>query len=581
MQLKLKEEYSPLEASLVQAIYDSYHNHLIENAVFLAERLLAEKNNQETRIILAECYLANGMAFKLVYLLKDCTHPTAKYLLTMGLFKTGNLDEAEKVIRSSVNNIKATGLLGNSPSVANGSYGMYLLGQIAEKKGQTSQAIVYYEEAWKTNSSLWVALEKISQLRNKGEGILNFIGKQDKMEEEKKEEPRSKIGSLISQEPGKLSKSRTANLRSSIDKQSLMKNYASKKREKKRSVMQQEARSYQTLEDLIYALIIPYDNLINFNIKEALDNFKHLSLKQRNTAWVQTKLGNCHFFTGFYKEAAEKYGQAIQLDPTMIDGIEYYSSCLWHLNLTEELGNLAFKAFDRNPFSPEAWVALGNCYSKQNDHETALKFFHRSIELDRSFSYAYTLRGHEFVHCEKYNEASQCYLDATKVNKKSFFANWGLGNIYMRQERYEKALNHFTIADNINSCHSIIKSSIGSTYFSLNKQYKALGYFEQAENLNPKCLFIKFNKAKTLMRMGELDRALLILEYVKERSPKEFNIYKTMGEIFKLKGDHTRALECYHCALDIDPKESQTIKGLIEALTNENDYGDDIGMSYC
>ena len=83
------------------------------------------------------------------------------------------------------------------------------------------------------------------------------------------------------------------------------------------------------------------------------------------------------------------------------------------------------------------------------------------------------------------------------------------------------------------------------------------------------------------MRMGELDRALLILEYVKERSPKEFNIYKTMGEIFKLKGDHTRALECYHCALDIDPKESQTIKGLIEALTNENDYGDDIGMSYC
>ena len=45
MQLKLKEEYSPLEASLVQAIYDSYHNHLIENAVFLAERLLAEKNN--------------------------------------------------------------------------------------------------------------------------------------------------------------------------------------------------------------------------------------------------------------------------------------------------------------------------------------------------------------------------------------------------------------------------------------------------------------------------------------------------------------------------------------------------------
>lgn len=159
---------------------------------------------------------------------------------------------------------------------------------------------------------------------------------------------------------------------------------------------------------------------------------------------MQAKLAECYFFNGFYEKAAEKYKLALQLDPTMIEGVGYFSSCLWHLNKVEDLGNLAFKAFDRNRFSPEAWVALGNCYSKQNDHEIALKYFHRAIELDKSFSYAYTLRGHEFVHSDKFSDATKCYNDAIIVNKKSFFANWGLGNVFMKQERFDKALNFFT-----------------------------------------------------------------------------------------------------------------------------------------
>ena len=34
-------------------------------------------------------------------------------------------------------------------------------------------------------------------------------------------------------------------------------------------------------------------------------------------------------------------------------------------------------AIDR--LSPQAWCALGNCYSLQKDHETALKTFQRAI----------------------------------------------------------------------------------------------------------------------------------------------------------------------------------------------------------
>lgn len=41
----------------------------------------------------------------------------------------------------------------------------------------------------------------------------------------------------------------------------------------------QEVESYQSIEELIYSLIVPYDNLTNFNIKEAIEGFNALSVK--------------------------------------------------------------------------------------------------------------------------------------------------------------------------------------------------------------------------------------------------------------------------------------------------------------
>ena len=42
------------------------------NAVFLAERLIYEKDNEENRNILAECYIAENKPYKTYSILKDC-----------------------------------------------------------------------------------------------------------------------------------------------------------------------------------------------------------------------------------------------------------------------------------------------------------------------------------------------------------------------------------------------------------------------------------------------------------------------------------------------------------------------------
>ena len=61
--------------------------------------------------------------------------------------------------------------------------------------------------------------------------------------------------------------------------------------------------------------------------------------------------------------------------------MEYYSSCLWHLKKQVDLSYLASSALEKSVFAPEAWLILGNCFALQKEHENALKFFNRALQL--------------------------------------------------------------------------------------------------------------------------------------------------------------------------------------------------------
>lgn len=80
-----------------------------------------------------------------------------------------------------------------------------------------------------------------------------------------------------------------------------------------------------------------------------------------------------------YSEAEKYYAEALRIEPYRLEGIEYYSSCLWHLKKQVELCYLAQQALDRSLLAPETWIAVGNCFSLQKEHENALKFFKRAI----------------------------------------------------------------------------------------------------------------------------------------------------------------------------------------------------------
>lgn len=60
-----------------------------------------------------------------------------------------------------------------------------------------------------------------------------------------------------------------------------------------------------------------------------------------------------------------------------MEGLDLYSTALWHLKNEVELSYLAQQVTDFDRLAREAWCVAGNCFSLQKEHDTALTFFQR------------------------------------------------------------------------------------------------------------------------------------------------------------------------------------------------------------
>lgn len=715
----MEEESNILETQLISAIAENLQNHLVANAVFLAERLLAERDCEETRNILAECYLSEQKPFKAYEILKDCKSDSNRYLFALTCFKMGNMREAERalLLQSDINSIRH--LLANNrvdSNIPNGSYGLYLLAQIYERNQKHAEAKEYYAQALELNPSLWIAYEKLCRLgeqvlpnkvfnevkyRNyenirkpnptsflssvqtrkssmKGEGLLMSGSKktnEDLQMEQEIQEP--SLGTINTQPATKASKGAGGSIHSlkaamiSTNSQNVINSFSvnfeessnpnpsslrhtkasppqhhqvyshgpqvpsytinlspnpsgvpissynksAKKESSKLQItqpqslghgqvgysshgpggmsnlhnpnkMNQESRTQQggghvVIKDLMTLLMRlgeAYSHMSIYMTTEAIEYFSKLPPKHYHTGWVLTNIGKCYMECTKYSEAEKYFSESFKLEPYRLEGLEYYSTCLWHLKKNVELCYLAHSALGKSLLAPETWIAVGNCFSLQKEHENALKFFSRAIQLNPHFSYAHCLCGHEYVYNEDWQKAKKCFDMALTWDFRNYSAWWGLGNIFFKQEKFDKAAENFQRAISINPKNPVLYSYLGMTLACKDNLEEALANFENSEVLDKNNVLNKFQKANVQVRLGQYDTALKELENLRRSMPRESPIPVLIGKIYKKLGQIDKAHQYFTIALDLENKESQKIKGLIESLHTQNEFNEDFDI---
>lgn len=318
-------------------------------------------------------------------------------------------------------------------------------------------------------------------------------------------------------------------------------------------------------------------HLAMYRCEEAINAFKQLPPQQYNTGYVLCAVAKAHAEMVEYSEAAKVFEEARSVSPQRLEGMDVYSTVLWHLKEEVKLSHLAQQVQELDRLAPQTWCVLGNCFSLQKEHETALKFFQRAIQIDPKYTYAYTLSGHEYFANEDFEKSMHCYRAALRLDARHYNAWYGLGTVYYRQEKFVMSEYHFRYALNINSKSSVLYCYAGMAKHALEENDEAIALLTHAVTLDPKNPLARYEMAAVLMSEENYEEALRELEKLQEIAPKEASVFFLMGRIYKKLGRHDKAMINYSIALDLRPSNADvnSIKNAIEKLDSDELSDDD------
>lgn len=338
-------------------------------------------------------------------------------------------------------------------------------------------------------------------------------------------------------------------------------------------VMQSRLHSAEGLMSLLREIGVAYTHLAHYECPEAIKHFEELPSHHAKSSWVRSCVALAHFEKREYAAAANIFEQIHQKEPYRHEFMEIYSTCLWQLQKDYALSALAQDLMHQDKNSPVTWCVAGNCFSLHKEHDVAIKFFTRAVEIDPDYVYAYTLVGHELVITEELDKALIFFRGSILKDPRHYNAWFGIGTIYSKQERYKMAEIHYQHALDINPRNSVIMVHIGAMQYFLKNSEKALQIFNKAIALDPLNPLCKFHRGSMYFSMGNLELALTELEELKEMVPKESVVYYLIGKIYKKMGEVELALMHFSWATDLDPKGANNqIKEVFE-INNLNPTG--------
>ncbi|KAJ7178737.1 hypothetical protein C8R43DRAFT_974279 [Mycena crocata] len=150
----------------------------------------------------------------------------------------------------------------------------------------------------------------------------------------------------------------------------------------------------------------------------------------QHSLWIMSLRGNVCYNLHAYTEAEEQFDTIMAMDPYRIDDIDIFANILYAVENKDKLSMLAefFLALNKN--RPEVCYLLGCHYSLRVEHEKSVKYFRRAVELDRTYSGAWTLMGIEYLEMTNPQAAIESFRRAIDVNPKDYRAWCGLGKSY-------------------------------------------------------------------------------------------------------------------------------------------------------
>lgn len=199
-----------------------------------------------------------------------------------------------------------------------------------------------------------------------------------------------------------------------------------------------------------------------------------------HSLFLQSQRALLYYHSKDHEESAQVFDTLLQADPYRLDSLDQYSNCLYVLGDRPKLAFLAHLASTTDKFRPETCCVVGNYYSLLSEHEKAVMYFRRALQLDRNYLSAWTLMGHEYIELKNSHCALEAYRRAVDANRKDHRAWYGMGQTYEMLEMQQYALFYFQKAAALRPFESKTWQAVGACFKKIGRLGNAIRAYKRA-----------------------------------------------------------------------------------------------------
>lgn len=214
--------------------------------------------------------------------------------------------------------------------------------------------------------------------------------------------------------------------------------------------------------------------------EEARDLYTGLRRHFPESSYILSQIATCYYNMRNFDASQQAFEEVRRRDPYKLASLDTYSNILYVKEQSAALSHLARQAIKIDKYTPEACCIIGNYYSLKGEHEKSVTYFQRALCLNRNFTPAWILMGHEFMEMKNTPAAIDAYRTAVNINQRDYRAWYGLGQTYELLNLHFYALFYYKRAMSLRPKDARMWCAMAQCYEFMDRKTEALKCYEKA-----------------------------------------------------------------------------------------------------
>lgn len=262
----------------------------------------------------------------------------------------------------------------------------------------------------------------------------------------------------------------------------------------------------------------------------------------------------------------------IRLAPNI--GRPYYSLGAYYAMRGEHEKALPYhqKALEIWPGYADAWSNLGKSLEHVGRMPEAILYYKKAIDIAPQLPAGLNNYGSALVRAGRYDEAREAYLKAIMFRPDNYESMNNMGSSYARQGRYDEAMEWYQKSIKANPLYADAHNNIGSILGNRKDYAGAERAYREASRLDPKRPEPHNNLALLYLWQGRYEDALQEYQIVLKISSAPSETYNNIGAILARLGRYEEAEKHLRKALALKKNYTDAFLSLSNIYLRQNRF---------